>query len=253
MSVVDGSFDFPMEPEERAAAALAGGIMQHGYQCGMIWGATLAAGAQAYRLHGAGPRAEAKAIIAARGLLESFRAQNRHTNCLEITEVDRSSSTMEMIKYFLIRGGTIKCFRIAVKYASTGLGEIESALSGRDIEVPTPPVSCSALLAQKMGVSDMHALMAAGLAGGIGLSGGACGALGAAIWVAVMKSVEERGAKVSFKSPEAAEVIDRFVKHTDFEFECLKIVGRKFENIGDHSAYLRDGGCSELIEDLAVG
>jgi len=24
---------------------LAGGIMQHGYQCGMIWGATLGAGA----------------------------------------------------------------------------------------------------------------------------------------------------------------------------------------------------------------
>jgi len=38
--------------EERAAMPFAGGIMQHGYQCGMIWGATLAAGAQAYRLVG---------------------------------------------------------------------------------------------------------------------------------------------------------------------------------------------------------
>ena len=29
---------------------LAGGFMGYGYQCGMLWGAALAAGAQAYRL-----------------------------------------------------------------------------------------------------------------------------------------------------------------------------------------------------------
>ncbi len=34
---------------------LAGGIVGNGYQCGMIWGAALAAGAQAYRLLGTGP------------------------------------------------------------------------------------------------------------------------------------------------------------------------------------------------------
>ena len=72
---------------------LAGGIMQHGYQCGMIWGATLAAGAQAYRLFGPGPQAETAAIIAAQRLVESFRTRNKHINCLEITEIDKSSST----------------------------------------------------------------------------------------------------------------------------------------------------------------
>jgi hypothetical protein len=50
----------------------AGGIAQYGYQCGMLWGATLAAGAQAYRLYGAGPQAETQAIIAAQRLVESF-------------------------------------------------------------------------------------------------------------------------------------------------------------------------------------
>lgn len=43
----------------------AGGIMQRGYQCGMIWGAALAAGAEAHRLHGPGPQAETAAIMAA--------------------------------------------------------------------------------------------------------------------------------------------------------------------------------------------
>ena len=42
-----------------------------------------------------------------------------------------------------------------------------------------------------MGESDIHAVMASGLAGGIGLCGGACGALGAAIWILGMKIGKE--------------------------------------------------------------
>lgn len=53
-------------------------------------------------------------------------------------------------------------------------------------------------------------------------------------------------------NPEGQEVIDRFVEASDYEFECCEIVGRKFENIGDHAAYLGAGGCSELIETLAA-
>ena len=155
----------------------AGGIMRHGYQCGMIWGATLAAGAQAYRLLGRGPQAEAKAIIAAQGLVESFRARNNHVNCLEITDLDKSSSTMQQIMFFLVKGGSIGCFRMAARYAPVAFDEIDTALSERHIEAPSPPVSCAAMLAQEMGASEMHTVMVAGFAGGIGLCGGACGAL----------------------------------------------------------------------------
>ena len=75
MSVVDRSYDQPLEIEEHAVMPMAGGLMQYGYQCGMLWGAALAAGAQAYRLLGAGPRAEAEAVLAAQRLVESFRAR----------------------------------------------------------------------------------------------------------------------------------------------------------------------------------
>ena len=50
MSVVDGSFDHPLALEEHATLPLAGGIEQMGFQCGQLWGAALAAGAQAHRL-----------------------------------------------------------------------------------------------------------------------------------------------------------------------------------------------------------
>ena len=250
MSVVDRSFDHPMKLEEHATMPLAGGIMQHGYQCGMLWGATLAAGAQAYRLLGPGPQAETAAIIAAQRTVESFRARTNSINCLEITETNwqkKTSSTK-----FMLKGGPIRCFRMAARYAPEAFSEIDAALSEKHIEAPSPTVSCAAILAQKMGVSDMHTVMAAGLAGGIGLSGGACGALGAAIWIIGMNSSKERVGKVDFKDPRAIDAIDRFLKSADSEFECSEIVGRRFENIGDHAGYLRDGGCSKIIEILAT-
>jgi len=228
---------------------LAGGIMQHGYQCGYIWGATLAAGAQAYRLLGPSPQAETQAIIAAQKLVESFRARNNNINCLELTSTEWQKS-MQVVRYF-IKGGPIGCVRMAARYAPVAFNEINSALSEKHIDAPSPPVSCTAMLAQKMGVSDMHMVMAAGFAGGIGLSGSACGALGAAIWIIGMNGSKERVGKIDFKDPRALDAIDRFLKYTDYEFECSEIVGRRFENIDDHAGYLRDGGCSKIIEVLA--
>jgi len=231
----------------------AGGIANQGYQCGMLWGAALAAGAQAYRLFGPGPQAETEAIIAAQRLVESFRADtNNEINCLEITDINLQGNTQvrDVLK-FLFKGGPIGCFRMAARYAPVAFSEINAALSKESIEETSPPVSCSAMLAQKMGVSEMHTVMAAGFAGGIGLSGGACGALGAAIWITGMNRPEE---PVGFNVMDswAGDMIERFLKSADYEFECSEIVGRKFENIGDHAGYLRDGGCSEIIEALAT-
>jgi hypothetical protein len=249
--VLDRAFERPLELEEKATAPFAGGIMQHGFQCGMIWGAALAAGAEAYRRLGAGPRAEAAAVNAARSLVETFRSRHGEINCLEITEIDRSSSTWEMIHYFLIKGGTIGCYRMAAWYAPLALAEINSALSDRGSEAPAPPVSCAAMLARERGESEMHTVMASGFAGGVGLCGGACGALGAAIWILGMK-IGREGRKVGFKEPRAQALIDRFIRHTDYQFECAEIVGRRFADVDDHAAYLRDGGCARLIQILAA-
>jgi hypothetical protein len=249
INVLDRAFDHPLEPEERAAVPLAGGIVSKGYQCGMLWGATLAAGAQAYRILGPGPQAETGAIIAAQRLIGSFIARNRSINCREITGADMREK-MEMLKY-LIKGGPIGCFRMAVKYAPEAYSEINTFLSESHFEAPSPPVSCSAMVAQQMGASDMHIVMAAGFAGGIGLSGGACGALGAAIWIRAMNSNMER---ISMKALDSmfGDTIDGFANSADFKFECSEIVGRRFENIGDHAGYLHDGGCSKIIEVLAT-
>lgn len=255
MSVVDRSFDHPLKLEEKATNPLAGGIANHGYQCGMLWGAAFAAGAQAYRLLGPGPQAETAAIMATQKTVESFCARTKNEiNCLEITEINLQgkNNILPILKFIFKKGGPIACASLAVRYAPMAFSEINSALSDKNIEAPSSPVSCASVLAQKMGASEMHTVMAAGLAGGIGLSGGACGALGAAIWIKEMNDRQE-GDSLKISNSRASDTIDRFLKSAaDFKFECSAIVGRKFENIEDHAGYLRDGGCSEIIEVLAT-
>ena len=231
---------------------LAGGIMQQGYQCGMLWGAALAAGAQAYRSLGPGPQAEAGAVIASQKAVEAFRARTGEINCAEIIELNWKAPTKGRILKFFLKGGPIGCFRLAATYAPFAYDAIDAALSDKPIEAPASPISCAALLAQKMGVSDLHTVMAAGLAGGIGLSGGACGALGAAIWLSGVKNSPEGDGKISFNDPTASAAIERFLESADYEFECAKIVGRQFENVADHAAYVSEGGCSKIIEALAA-
>lgn len=177
MSVVDDSFGHSLKSEEKATNPLAGGIANMGYQCGMLWGAALAAGAQAYRLYGSNPQAEVEAITATQWLVEAFRAHTKHEiNCLEISNLNMQGNTKarSILKFFL-KGGPTGCFLLAAKYAPDAYNEIDSHFSDINIEIAAHPVSCSTKLAQKLGASEMHGVMAAGLAGGIGLSGGACG------------------------------------------------------------------------------
>jgi hypothetical protein len=255
LSVVDGSFDHSMKPEEHAAAPLAGGLLGNGYQCGMLWGASLAAGAQAYKLFGPGPQAETAAILASQRLVNSFLTQKQHINCAEITEIEMKASSkqrllMQVAKFFM-KGGPMVCFSLSAKYARIAFREINSTYSVQQAEASNIPVSCAAMLAHRMGVSDLHAVMVAGLAGGIGLSGGACGVLGAAIWLQGMNSNEGEAGNVDLTFSAFDDLIDRFMPSSNFEFECSKIVGCRFENTADHASYMQAGGCAVIIDALA--
>jgi hypothetical protein len=251
MGVVDRSFDHPLKLEEHASMSLAGGILGNGYQCGMLWGGALAAGAQAYRLYGSGHKAEVEALIASQKLAEAFRVRAKDINCAEITEMEWKTTSAKQVVRFFAKGGPIGCFRLSADYAQIAFDTINDALGEKHVDGSSQPTSCTAMLAQKLGVSERHVVMAAGLAGGIGLSGGACGALGAAIWIIGINSTQEEMGKL-FENPRALAVMDRYLQSADYEFECAKIVGRKFESVADHASYLRDGGCAKIIEALAA-
>ncbi len=248
------AFEQPLQKEERASQVFAGGILQNGYQCGMLWGSTLAAGAEAYRLFGPGPEAEIRAILAAQKIVSAFRLDSKHINCLEITDIDKSSSKLKMFTYFIIKGGTIGCFRRAARFAPIAFDQIATSFSEEIDSIPDPPVSCATLLAKRLELSEQQTCMVAGLAGGIGLCGGACGALGVALWVLAQRVLGDQPKSNAWNSkdfqPKADALIDRFLKSAGHEFTCSAIVGKTFENVNEHSCYLREGGCSQLIEEL---
>ena len=141
---------------------------------------------------------------------------------------------------------------MSASYAPLAFDDIQTMLSEKASEAPSGPVSCAAMLAKQMGASDLHQVMVAGFVGGIGLSGGACGALGAAIWIISMTSGKQGEGMMGFENPLAQAVIERFLESSDYEFECSKIVGRNFESVTDHANNLRQGGCSKIIEALAA-
>ena len=70
--ILNREFEHPLDLEVRAAEPLAGGIMQQGYQCGMLWGSAMAAGAESYRRFGDLGHTTAAAITATQRLMESF-------------------------------------------------------------------------------------------------------------------------------------------------------------------------------------
>ncbi len=249
--VLDHAMGHPLETEEHASAILAGGIANNGYQCGMVWGASLAAGAQSYRVFGPGPAAEAAAVLASQRIVDTFRRRNRAKaiDCLAISGLDLREKVRvsQMVKY-VVTGRALGCFTMTPGIARASMAEIDIVCAVPPHEVPPPPVSCAALLARKAGLSDQHVVMAAGLAGGIGLSGSGCGALGAAIWAHAMKHDVVLGLAVD---PNIKKILDRFTENFGPDFTCARIMGRKFENVRNHADFLRQGGCSELIALLA--
>ena len=248
MGVVDASLGYPLTIEEKASKPLAGGIANKGFQCGMFWGATLAAGAQAYRLYGSGPQAQVEALAATQGLVEIYQDRTEQINCRDVTGLNMQTGNVPI--KFLLKGGPIHCFLLAARYARGAFGEINATFSERQVESPAPPVSCAAMLAEKMGASDLHTAMVSGFAGGIGLSGGACGVLGAAIWLTGLTEPAEP-VGISYETTWVKDKFEQFLESSGDQFECANIVGRTFTGIDDHSAYLRAAGCADIIAALA--
>lgn len=86
--ILNREFGHPRDEEEQAADYLAGGIVQSGYQCGMLWGASLAVGAESYRRFDDKSIATGMAIKATQNVLDSFIQTANSPDCGEITNTD---------------------------------------------------------------------------------------------------------------------------------------------------------------------
>ena len=253
--LLNHEFDHPKENEEKASDLLAGGIAQKGYQCGMLWGGALAVGAESFRRHGDKSEAIASAITASQYLVESFTKRTKSVNCRDITRVDwENKLDMAIYMFKTIMQGFIysPCFNLIVKWTPEAIQSAHKGLSEKTIQ-RQPCMSCATEVVKKMGASEEEAVMVAGFAGGIGLNGGACGALSAAIWYKMLGwSRKNPGKTISyFNNPDAKIIFRAFYMQTDSEMLCSKICGKQFTSIDEHTEYIRNGGCGKLIDALA--
>ena len=234
--------------EERASDPLAGGIYQQGYQCGMLWGASLAVGAEAFRRYEDLDKAISVAIKATQHVMGSFTKRTDTVECYDITNCDWSSK-ISMAKYFFT-GKFLSCFNLAEEWAPEAIDAAEEGLAKEWTDLPQECVSCASEVAKKMGASDEQMVMVAGFAGGLGLSGNACGAFSAAIWMENLDRCK-KSEKSSYKDPDSDENLEKFYAATDFEIRCDKITGRTFKTVEDHTEFIKNGGCDKLINTLS--
>ena len=250
-SALNKEFGHPMETEERASILLCGGLVQTGHQCGMLWGSTMAAGAESYRRNKDKDKAIGMAITISQHLMKSYLKRTGSHNCLEVTGCD-FTRPLGLAKYFLLFK-TFACTKLAGNWAPEAVQSASEGLASNNTSFPQKCKSCASEVAKKMGASDEEMVLVAGFAGGIGLSGNACGALGAAIYMKTLKWFRDHPGKSPpyFNNPDAKETLRVFREETNSEMLCQKITGKRFDTLDEHTEFVNGGGCAKLIDALA--
>lgn len=224
--------------------------MQKGYQCGMLWGSSLAVGTESFRRYGNSGQAIVFAIEGTQHIMESFVNRTGSANCCDVTGCDFKSK-FSILKY-MITGKFLSCFRLAGKWAPEAIQSARDGFSREHSELPEKPLSCASEVIGKMGASDEEIIMVSGFAGGLGLSGNGCGALAAAVWLKTLKLVREQDKPKSLMSnPITHKMLDKFYAATGYEMLCHKITDRRFRTVDEHTEFINNGGCEKLINALA--
>lgn len=247
--ILNREFGHPKEKEERALDPLAGGILQQGYQCGMLWGASMAVGAESFRRHNEMAKAVAVAIKATQHLMESFKNRTKCIECEDFTKTNFKNK-WSFAKY-MFTGKFLSCYKLAEKWAPEAIKAAHEGLSLEQNESTQKAISCASEVVKKMGGSEEEIAMVAGFAGGLGLSGSGCGALGAAIWKTILELVRTENWKSSLSDPDSERIIKKFYEATDYKMECYEICGKRFNTIDEHTEFIKNGGCKKLINVLA--
>jgi C_GCAxxG_C_C family probable redox protein len=254
--LLNREFGYQKPTEELASNPLAGGLMGKGHQCGMLWGSSLAVGAESFRRYNDQNQATATTIATTQHVMESFKNRAKSCNCRDVVGIDFTSKfgLVKLMVKTMLRGGMSHsvCFNLAEKWAPESIQSAKEGLS-KQSDFSQKPVSCSSEVIRKMGGSDEEIAMVAGFAGGMGLSGNACGALGAAIWMKTLDWCKKHPGEIPpfFDSPATQNTCKAFNEITGSEILCRKICGQSFQTIDEHTEFMNKGGCSKLIDALA--
>ncbi len=253
------------ELEEASDPLCAGLVAEMDGACGMLWGASLAAGVRA-RARIPDPAAAQEAVLeASRLAVDAFRNAGHPMNCAQITGLERWNFPRYMLK-----GDLGVCTRLIAGNARRLHELIDQVMDAQRPGGTSAPCRNCAIEAyeqvcRSIGFpSDDVGIVAGGFAGGLGLSGNACGALAAAILAVSMKYFTERSRPkhsmirsdlqgffvgIGWMRP-SMEIARRF--RAKFPGKtCASITGRTFASARELSDHLEDGNCSQVLEEVA--
>ena len=252
------------EAEEQAAHPLAGGILRQGHACGMLWGSALAAGVRAPAQFPDPALAGAAALFATGRVLEEFRAEVGAVNCREI--IAGGLETMAGRVSYLTSGKPVACRKLAVAFAPRAHAALDRALQEFQPEsLKQAPRTCTQEFWRRArgGAGEREGVMVAGLAGGLGLSGNACGVLAAGMWALGLDFYQRQPApRDSFWKALLQEVgvgtellrrcaaLRHAFRDRHGSDLCAAIMAGRFADADDHSRFVAEGGCRVVIEGM---
>jgi hypothetical protein len=248
---------------EQAVHAFSGGFVHRGHACGSLSGAAMAAGFEARRRFDDDDSASAAALSAAVGLVDAFAELAGSVDCRELTGA--SFETIGGRLRYVREGTGRQCGRTFLEWSGQAHQVIDRSLEDFAGRAPVDGCANCAVetlrrCASSVGMRARDAVVVAGLAGGIGLHGNVCGALAAGVfalevaryrrrrkarrdsqlrgWIDELFGIRYRGRATKMRR----SVEDRFGSVL-----CAEIVGRRFEDVADHAAFIDGGGCDEII------
>lgn len=250
--ILNREFGNVEDKQEGALDPLAGGIMRKGHQCGMLWGAALALGKEAYRKTKDIHKASKLTMQATQKMMESFEKKAQTVNCKEFTGCNMDSFfglTKYMLKVTFQGMENSRCFNLAENWAPDAVHVAQESLE-QPAETQQESVNCASEVIKRLGGSDEEIAMVTGFAGGMGLSGNGCGALAAAIWFNSLKWMNKNPGKSAYGNPAAKATLKQFNKVCNAEFKCAALCGKQFNSIEDHSSFLINEGCKTILKAL---
>jgi hypothetical protein len=250
------------ELEEASDPLCAGLVAEMDGACGVLWGAALTAGVRARARIPDSFAAREATLVAACRAVEAFRRAGHPMNCAEITGMDAWNFAR-----YMLRGNLGVCSRLLCGLAPAFHDLIDRAIDEhRQRGAAAPCRNCAVEAFERVSAAigfpvDGASVVAAGFAGGLGLSGNVCGALAAAILAVSLKYFTGRNRPkhsmirsdlqglfvgIGWMKPSmeiARQFRIRFPGRT-----CASIAGRTFATNGDLSAHLVAGRCEPVLE-----
>lgn len=249
--IINQKFGNKMNVEENATLILTGGILKQDKLYNLMIGASLGAGAESFKETDNTNQSIFMSIRATQQLVKAFKKKQRITNRYYFTGIDFNRKNKKIKEQNTDYSSVY--LNIANQWAPEAIDIVEKTLSNHS-KTNARQLNCyccASRVIKEMGGNDTEAAIVAGLSGGIGMSGSICGAFSAALWFKALKWLKDNPTEITYPTPLANNVRNRFLSLTKNEVLCPSLCGKTFKTIKEHTNFISEGGCNKLINMLA--